>query len=68
MVRVPRNRDCPPVTADVVDLAARRHARECALALAARAPVLHITPEFLAALNCREDDEPMPPVRHLHAV
>jgi hypothetical protein len=41
-------------SASVVDLSARRRRRDGALSRAAAAPVLHITPEFLAALNCRD--------------
>jgi hypothetical protein len=42
-------------SAAVVDLGARRRAGERALQLAAAAPVRHVTSEFLAALNCREE-------------
>ncbi len=39
--------------ATVLDLGARRRSGERALTVAAAAPVRHVTPEFLAALNCR---------------
>ncbi len=58
-----------PRLAHVVDLADRRRRREDALARAAAAPVLHITPEFLAALNCRDGEAAGGPSRaHLRVV
>ena len=58
----------PHRPSDVVDLGSRRREREDRLAAAAAAPVLHVTPEFLAALNCRDDEPQSRPVRHLRAV
>lgn len=57
----------------VADLSARRSARDSALAARAGAPVVHVTQEFLDALNGRgewalehlSDDAPR---RHLFAV
>jgi hypothetical protein len=58
-----------PAQARVVDLTAHRRRRVEALTRAAAAPVLHITPEFLAALNGR-DAEPVERASrgHLRAV
>lgn len=56
----------------VADLTARRSARDSAVAARAGAPVVHVTREFLDALNCRGEwavehlDEV--PRRHLFAV
>lgn len=55
-------------TADVVDLAARRRRKDGAVSAAAASPVRFITAEFLAALNCRELEEPPRRRGHLHAV
>ncbi len=65
--------ETPRVTSmrPVADLTARRCARESALARTAGTPVLHVTAEFLDALNCRgawapeADEAPRP---RLHAV
>lgn len=40
------------MTAQILDLTARRHLGEQAVARMAAAPVRHVTPEFLAALHC----------------
>lgn len=40
----------------LTDLGARRRAGEAAVAVAAAAPVRHVTQEFLDALNCRAYD------------
>lgn len=54
--------------APVADLGARRRLGQDAVVRAASAPVLHVTEEFLAALNCREiADLPSAP-RTLRAV
>ncbi|MFP5220513.1 MAG: hypothetical protein ACLGIG_12425 [Actinomycetes bacterium] len=55
-------------TADVVELAAVRRRKAGALSQAAASPVRFITPEFLAALNCREDEPPARRRSHLRAV
>ena len=75
MCRLAAPAETPRVTPmrPVTDLSARRSARAAALASAAGEPVLHVTQAFLDALNCRgewavEDDEPVAPVRALHAV
>ncbi|HWH28916.1 MAG TPA: hypothetical protein VNU26_08150 [Mycobacteriales bacterium] len=57
---------CP--TADVVDLASLRRRKAGALSQAATSPVRVITPEFLAALNCRDVQPPARRRSHLRAV
>jgi hypothetical protein len=58
-----------PVPSPVVDLASRRAGGDAAVARLAAAPVLHVTPEFLAALNCRDLQHDLPVrARVLHAV
>lgn len=45
------------MTARILDLTARRHQGEQAVARMAAAPVRHVTPEFLAALRCVDLDD-----------
>ena len=57
----------------VADLTARRAARDSALTASAEGRVVHVTREFLDALNCRGEWAPEPradevPRRHLFAV
>jgi hypothetical protein len=52
MVVAGRQRQAPAMTAQIVDLSARRTRGEQAVARVAAAPVRHVPVEFLAALAC----------------